>query len=130
MLTFTAPDQSPVRIEESQVIRARRTIYGENKLARCRIDWVQAQLVLEEIDDVAERIRASLDSFTYVTTKDGSKIWFDAKRASGPYDLVPSQTDGGIYKAAIRLMGYRQYVRETPAQVRDIFRAAGATPLP
>ena len=68
-------------------------------------------------------------TFTAVTARDGSKIWFNGKLAAGPIGLTPDLLDG-VVRSAIRLMGYRQYVTETPQEVRTILRAAGGTVLP
>jgi hypothetical protein len=132
MLTFTAPDGSAVTIDAELVVRARRTISGErdeeNEGAQTRVDWEIAQLVTEPIDQVAAVIKADLPSFTSLTTSDGSKIWFDAKKATGPIPITPSQKQGGV-KSSIKIMGYRQYVTETPAQVRTVIQDAGGTPV-
>ena len=131
MITLTKPDGAPVDIDGTLVFRARRAIAGERKeeKARTRIDWVDMQLVREPIDDVAPLIRAELPTFTVVTSRDGSPIWFDGREAVGPFPLTPSQ-DEGIVRSAIKLMGYRQYVTETPDEVRTILGAAGGTVLP
>lgn len=131
MLTFTGLDGNPVSIREESVERARRAISGEslNLGARTRIDWIDMQLVKEPIEDIAEAIRAAVGTdFTHVTSKDGSKIWFTGPGAAGPISLTPSQKFGGV-RSAIKLMGYRQYVTETPDEVRAILTAANGTVL-
>ena len=49
-------------------VRARRAISGErggdNKNAQTRVDWEEAQLVTEPIDEVAALVKAELPSFT------------------------------------------------------------------
>jgi hypothetical protein len=128
MITLTAPDGSSVKIDEKRVVRARRTISGESSNASTRIDWVMMNLVQEPIDKVAPLIRKKLESFTSLTSRDGSKIWFDAKQAVGPLPLTPSQDDG-VVKSSIKLMNYRQYVTEDPAEVRSVLKKAGGNPL-
>ncbi|WGD51219.1 hypothetical protein QA641_37980 [Bradyrhizobium sp. CB1650] len=115
-----------------KVIRARRTISGErggdNGEAKTRIDWADTQLVLEPIDEVAPIIKAALPSFTCLTTTDGSKIWFDALKASGPLPVTAGQKQNGI-RSSIKLMGYRQFVTETPQEVRAVLQQAGGAPV-
>ncbi len=128
MITLTAPDGSSVKIDGKRVVRARRTISGESSNASTRVDWVMMNLVQEPIDKVAPLICKELDSFTSLTSRDGSKIWFDAKQAVGPLPLTPSQRDG-VVKSSIKLMGYRQFVTESPAEVRSVLKKAHGDPL-
>ena len=132
MLTFTAPDGSLVTVDGARVIRARRTVAGEhsgeNGDARTRIDWVIMSLVKEPIDQVASSIKAELPSFTALTTKDGSRIWFNAKQAVGPLPITPHQEEGGV-RSSIKIMNYRQYVTETHNEVREVIRTAGGNPI-
>ena len=131
MITLTKPDGAPINIDPALVLRVRRTIAGERqeKKARTRIDWVDMQLVQEPIDEVAPLIKAVLSTFTVVTSRDGSPIWFNGKEAVGPLPLTLIQDDG-IIRSAIKLMGYRQYVTETPDEVRTILGNACGTVLP
>jgi hypothetical protein len=129
MIKLTAPDGSAVKIQGKRVVRARRTVSGESSNASTRIDWAIMSLVQEPIDRVAPLIRKELESFTSLTTRDGSKIWFDAKQALGPLPLTPSQSDG-VVRSSIKLMSYRQYVTETPRQVRGVLKKAGGDPIP
>lgn len=92
------------------------------------MDWEITQLVTEPIDIAAAAIKAELSSFTCLTTSDGSKIWFDAKKATGPLPISPSQKQGGV-RSSIKIMGYRQYVAETPTEVRTVISNAGGTPV-
>ena len=132
MLTFTAPDGSLVTVDGARVVRARRTVAGEhsgeNEDARTRIDWAIMSLVKEPIDEVATLVGGELPSFTALTGRDGSKIWFNAKKAVGPLPLTPHQEEGGV-RSSIRIMNYRQYVTETPDEVRAVIRAAGGNPV-
>jgi hypothetical protein len=132
MIKLTAPDGTKVDVDPGRVLRARRTIRGEreneNEGAQSRVDWAITSLVREPLDEVAARVRARVPSFTALTTRDGSAIWFDAKQAVGPLPLVPSQSGEGV-RSSIKIMGYRQYVTETPNQVRDVIRRAGGNPL-
>jgi hypothetical protein len=131
MINLTAPDGSPVVLDGRLVVRARRTIAGEDNSGRAktRIDWVTMQLVRETIDQVAPLVRGELASFTALTAPDGSKIWFNAKQAIGPLPITPGQPPANA-RSSIRLLNARQFVTETPQQVRDVLTAAGGTPLP
>lgn len=110
MVTLTAPDGTGVNIDAAEVIRARRTVSGErggdNGNARTRIDWAITQLVLEPIEEVAPAIKAALPSFTCLTTTDGSKIWFDALKVSGPLPITAGQKQNSV-RLSIKIMGYR-----------------------
>jgi hypothetical protein len=129
MLTFTAPDDSKVTIDPVRVVRARRTVSGENRDgANTRIDWVEVQFVQEPIEDVAAQIKNAVQEFTAVTSKDGSRIWFNAKQAVGPLTITPSQAVDGV-RSSLKIMGYKQFVTETPDEVRAIISAAGGSPV-
>ncbi|WP_161855542.1 hypothetical protein [Bradyrhizobium sp. CCBAU 051011] len=86
------------------------------------------QLVLEPIDRVASLVKTGLSPFTSLTTMDGSKIWFDALGAVGPLPITAGQRKSGG-KSSIKIMGYRQYVTETPAEVRQVISDAGGSPV-
>jgi hypothetical protein len=132
LITLTAPDDSQVTIDGRLVARARRTVSGEhggeNGDAKTRVDWAIMSLVKEPLDDVAARVKTELPSFTAITSRDGSRIWFNAKAAVGPLPITASQRTGGV-KSSIKIMNYRQYVTETPAEVRQVLADAGGTPL-
>ena len=128
MVQFTAPDGSKVTIDPSKVIRIRPTVYGENADARTRIDWAIMSLVKESIDDVVPLIKATLKSLAVLSSLDGRKIWFEAKQAVGPLPVTPTQKNYG-FNSSIKIMGYRQYVTETPDQVRDVIKSAGGDPV-
>ena len=128
MITLTAPDDSQITIDGRLVARARRTVSGENSDAKTRVDWAIMSLVKEPLDDVVARVKTELPSFTALTSRDGSRIWFNAKTAVGPLPITASQRTGGV-KSSVKIMNYRQYVTETPAEVRQVLAAAGGTPL-
>lgn len=129
MPTFTRPDGAPVQISAAHVIRARRTISGEDPVGGTRIDWAEAQIVREDIDVVGAAVKAENKHFTFITTRDGSKVWFDAKKVAGPLEPPPSQIAHG-YLSSMKLMGYRQYARQTMQELADIIKAADGEPLP
>src|SRR4051794_16537000 len=107
MLTFTAPDDSEVRIDGARVVRIRRTIAGENVSARTRIDWVGMALTKEAAPDVAAAVSGEHRSLARLTLPDGSPIWFDAKKADGPVRTIPWERQGNI-RSAILLAGRKQ----------------------
>jgi hypothetical protein len=129
MINLTAPDGSNVAVDGTLVVRARRTVRGEAVGAKTRIDWPDMQFVQEGIEVVAPRIAAELSTFTSLTSRDGSQIWFNGKVATGPIRLLPSEQDG-VVNSSIKLMGYRQYVTESSDQVRAVLKSNGGTVLP
>jgi hypothetical protein len=128
MAKFTAPNDRKVTIDETRVIRIRATVYGENALAQTRVDWAVMSLVKEPPEEVVPVIKAKLKSLAVLSALQGRKVWFDAKQAVGPLPITPSQEDSG-FRSSIKIMGYRQYVTETPAQVRAVIKAAGGDPV-
>ncbi len=129
MINLTAPDGSDIAIDGTLVVRARRTVEGESPNAKTRIDWVDIQFVKEDIAVVAPRVEAVLKTFTSLTSRDGSKIWFNGKAATGPF-AIPSSENDGVVHSSIQLMNHSQLVTETPDQVRAVLAANGGTVLP
>lgn len=131
MIELTNPDGTQLTIDGSLVVRARRTISGEadDGEANTRIDWVVTNYVKETIDEVAPLIAGELDSLISFTSRDGSKIWIDGSKAAGPLPLTDSQQDGVVH-SCFKLQGIRQFVIETPDEVRAAIGAAGGTALP
>jgi hypothetical protein len=128
MAQFTAPDGSKVTVDPSRVIRIRQTVYGESTDAKTRIDWAVMSLVTEPLDDVVRLIKAKLTSPAALSTLDGRKIWFEAKQAVGPLLVTPTQKNSG-FNSSIKIMGYRQYLTETPDEVRFVIKNAGGAPV-
>ncbi|MEO0819365.1 MAG: hypothetical protein AAF074_02970 [Pseudomonadota bacterium] len=129
MVDFTDPSGGKVTIDAQKVIRARRALSSENPSAGSRIDHGVMQLVREPIDAVAAAIAAENAAFTKVTTRDGSAVWFDARKVKGPLRISPGMSAYG-YRSSLTLMGYRQHVTETHQEVADIIRKAGGKPEP
>ena len=131
MLTLTAKDGSKVTVDPRLVKRVRRTVAGEDDsgMAKTRIDWVQMQLVREDAGVVAEAVRATLTTFTSLTSRDSSRIWFDGRLAEGPFSLNSIDNDG-VVRSAVRLMNQKLLVTESPDQVRVILAASGGKVLP
>jgi hypothetical protein len=100
MISLTAPDDSRITVDGQRVGRARRTVSGEyggeNGGATTRVDWAMMSLVKETIEDVASLVKGELPSFTALTARDGSRIWFDARQAVGPLPITQSQRTGGV----------------------------------
>ncbi|MCW2306461.1 hypothetical protein [Rhodobium gokarnense] len=123
MLRFTAPDGSAAEIDPLAVIRIRRTLQGEHAAANCRIDWGIMNLVTEAPNDVAAKVGETLTSLVVVTGGGNTPIWVNAKRVAGPYPPIPSMAPYG-YRSSITLLGYRQHLVETQADVRRLLETA------
>jgi hypothetical protein len=132
MIKLTAPDGTHLTIDAKLVVRARRTVEAEageaNPEARTRIDWATISFVRETIDKVAPLVKSELQSFTVLTSRDGSKIWFNAKQAVGPLPVTPSQQADGL-KSCVKIGSFRQFFTETPEEVSKVISDAGGTPL-
>ena len=132
MISLTSQDGSTITIDPSLVVRARRAVEGEfgedTPDVKTRIDWALTSYVREPIDRVASLIRAELASFTFLTSRDGSKIWFDARQAVGPLPVTPTQAADGT-KSLVKVRDFREFVIESPDDVRSVIRAGGGTPL-
>ena len=132
MITLTAPDGSKVKLDGKLVVRARRAVVGErggdNRGAQTRVDWAIMSLVTEPLDDVVGKVKRELRSFAALTSRDGSRIWFNAKKVVGPLPITAKQRTGGV-RSSIKLMNYRQFVKETPSEVREVLKKAGGSPL-
>jgi hypothetical protein len=128
MIKLTAPDDSKVTIDGKRVLRIRPTVSGESDDARTRIDWAIMSLVKEPVDKVVPLVKGELPSLATLTALPGRKLWFDANQAVGPLPITPTQQASG-FRSSIKIMGYRQYVVETAAEVRAVLKAAGGSPL-
>ena len=129
-IQFTATNGKKISILVEQIQRARVTLSSEDDHgARSRVDWSQMNLVKESIEEVSAAIKASLPSFMYLSAGDGKAIWFDAKKAIGPFELLPSQRSDKV-QCSIKIMGYRQTVAQAPDEVRRLMRENGGTPFP
>jgi hypothetical protein len=128
VIVLTCPDGSKISVDGTRVVRARRSVAGES--ANTRLDWVVTSYVMEPIDEVAGLIQAEQgQSFTCLTSRDGSKIWFNGRNAIGPIALPPGQLDG-VVKSSIRVMNQVIRVCEDEGQVRQVIASAGGEPLP
>lgn len=125
-LVFTAPNDTRVEIDGLEVIRIRRSLYGENPEAATRIDWGVMNLVKEPAEQVVREVSGVLPSLTSLTGGKDAKLWFDAKKVKGPFP-VPENMKAHGYKSSIKLMGYRQYVFEDHETVRAVLTSARAT---
>lgn len=126
MIRLHAPNGTPVDIDGKFVVRVRRTVAGED--GQTHIDWTGVQLVNEPVNQVAASVKEELPSLASLTAPDGSSVWFNAKQAVGPLSFVPSQAPDGT-KSFLRIANFRQFVTETPEQVRTVIAAAGGTPV-
>lgn len=122
-MIFTAPDETRVQIDGSQVIRVRQTIHGENEAASTRIDWLVMDLVKEPVEDVVLQIRSSLPALTHLTGGNDVPIWFDASKADGPHP-VPEKIEKLGFQSLLKLGSCDQYVVEDNETVRLVLAAA------
>jgi hypothetical protein len=127
MIKLTAPNGSKVKVNGILVERVRKALYGENAAAQTRV-WEVVSLVKEAVEQVVPLVKAELPSLAALTALEGKKVWFNAKKAIGPLPITRAQENYG-YKSSIKIMRYRQYVIETPDEVRTVINAAGGTPL-
>jgi hypothetical protein len=123
MAEFTATDGSKVRIDPAQIVRIRKTIYGENTDAMTRVDWVQMNLILEDLDTVINVVRPVLTTLIAITGGPSATIWVNATRIAGPFKALPTMIPYG-YRSSIILMGYRQHAKETEGELRDMIQKA------
>jgi|APThiThiocy_cv2_1041547.scaffolds.fasta_scaffold48037_2 hypothetical protein len=132
MIRLTALDGQEIVIDTGRIVRIRRTLadesMAENRGAQTRIDWVETSLVREPLDQVVALVKAELPSLAVVTAPDGTRIWFDALRVTGPVALAPKDMVGGA-RSTIELGGQIQRLFETADRVRAIIRDAGGQPL-
>src|SRR5262245_28497663 len=126
VIELTAPDGSRITIDGKLVQRLRETFSGGNADANTRVDWAIMSLVQEPIEEAVSLVKAELPSLAVLSALNGRKVWFNAKQAVGPLPITRSQIDSG-FKSSIKIMGYRQYVTETPNEVRAVITAAGGT---
>jgi hypothetical protein len=128
MIKLSASDGSEASIDGKFVQRIRQTVSGEDPDAQTRIDWAIMSLVKESPDQVARLVKEELPSLAALTALEGRRVWFNAKLAVGPLPVTPTQKKSG-FRSSIKIMGYRQYVIETPDEVRAVISAAGGTPV-
>jgi hypothetical protein len=132
MIKLTALNGQQVAIDVAQIVRIRLALReesaGGSNGAQTRIDWAEMSLVREPLDEVIALVKPELPSLTVATAPDGTRIWFDALRVIGPFDLMPSEMVGGA-RSTIELGGHRQRLFETSDKVRLIIRRAGGNPL-
>lgn len=130
MIKLTALNGQEVAIDVALIVRIRRALsdesMGGNSGAQTRIDWAEISLVREPLEQVIDLVKPELPSLVVATAPDGTRIWFDALRAVGPFDLMPSEMVGGA-RSTIVLGGHRQRLFETSDKVRLIIREAGGT---
>ncbi len=131
VIELTATDGKPTHIFVDAVVRIRGVNEGEasESSARTRIDWVELLFVREGPDVVADKVAAKRPSLACFALPNRAPVWADGKGVIGPVRTVKSERGDGV-KSAIILAGKRQYLSNTPEEVRTIIRAAGGTPLP
>jgi len=125
----TAPNGTRIPVEISQVSRVRRVLYNESKGASCRIDAGQTHFARETPQDVVAALQPSLPTLIRLTGRDGTPIWLNAHKVTGPVSPLPSEIQDGFH-SALYLGPDRIRFREEVEEVRDRMRAVGVEPLP
>lgn len=130
MITVTLSDGPTAQLDGKKVVRIRKYLRSDGtSAANTRIDWVEPMLVIEAPAVVASLVKAELPTLAQLARLDGSPIWFDAMRASGPLRLVGNQSINGA-RSALLIGDKRQYVKNTHEEVAATIVAAGGTPNP
>lgn len=68
-------------------------------------------------------VRPTLQSLIGLTGGSDVTIWVDAKKVAGPFPPVPHMVPYG-YRSSLKLMGYRQHLKESEAQVAAMLEEA------
>ncbi len=130
MIRFTRKSGPPLDLEANQVLRIRKTDPRlDNDLGNTLINAGQTFFVQEESAAVAAAIKAELPSLYRFTHRLGAPVWVNVHAAKGPMPLAPNRNVPGL-SSALDIGGKRQYVRESPEEVRSAIAAAGGDVQP
>lgn len=130
MISLTLSDGSPVQLLARRVARIRRALPGDgDPLAKTRIDCVDLLLVIELPDYVAAVVGEKLPTLAELALPDGSPVWFDAEKASGPLPLDSRHQADGIL-SSLDISGKRQFVGNSHEDVAEAISTAGGAALP
>lgn len=117
-------------LDASQVLRIRQTDPRlDEDLGNTLINAGQTFFVQEEATAVAAAVKAELPSLCRFTHRLGAPVWVNARAAKGPMPLAPNHHVPGL-GSALDIGGKRQYVRESPEEVRSAIQAAGGDVQP
>src|SRR6478735_12817819 len=130
MISLTLSDGSQVQVLARRVARIRRAVPGDgDPLAKTRIDCVDVLLVIELPDYVAAVVGEKLPTLAELALPDGSPVWFDAEKASGPLPLDSRHQGDGIL-SSLHISGKRQFVGNSHEDVAEVISCAGGAALP
>lgn len=130
MIRFTRKSGTPLELEASQVLRIRKTDPRlDDDLGNTLINAGQTYYVLEETAAAAAAVKAELPVLYRFTHRLGAPVWINVHEARGPMPLAPNRNVPGL-SSALDIGGKRQYVRESPEEVRNAITAAGGDVQP
>lgn len=130
MISLTLSDGSQVQVLARRVARIRLAVPGDgDPLAKTRIDCVDVLLVIELPDYVAAVVGEKLPTLAELALPDGSPVWFDAEKASGPLPLDSRHQGDGIL-SSLHISGKRQFVGNSHEDVAEVISCAGGAALP
>ncbi|GAU85694.1 hypothetical protein [Bosea sp. BIWAKO-01] len=130
MISLTLSDGSPVQLLPRRVARIRRAVPGDgDPQAKTRIDCVDVLLVVELPDYVAAVVGEKLPTLAELALPDGSPVWFDAEKASGPLPLESRHQADGV-ASSLHISGKRQFVGSSHEDVAEVISSAGGSALP
>lgn len=130
MIRLMRRSGTPLELEASQVLRIRKTDPRlDDGLGNTLINAGQTFFVQEEAAAVAAAVKAELPSLYRFTHRIGAPVWVNVHAAKGPMPLAPNHRVPGL-GSALDIGGKRQYVRESPEEVRSAIAAAGGDVQP
>ncbi len=132
MIRFTQKSGAPLDLDASRVLRIRRSDPRlDDDLGNTLINADATLFAQEEAAGVAAAVKAELPSLYRFTHRLGAPVWINLQAAKGPMPLAPNHHVPGL-SSALDIGGKRQYVRESPEEVRSAIAAAGgdAQPIP
>lgn len=130
MIKFTRKSGTPLELDASQILRIRKTDPRlDDDLGNTLINAGQTYFVQEEAAAAAATVKAELPALYRFTHRLGAPVWVNAKAAKGPMPLAPNHNVPGL-SSALDIGGKRQYVRESPQEVRTAIAEAGGDVQP
>lgn len=113
------------------MLRVRHALRSETRHSgpATRIDWATLLFVRGSSGDVAPLIAAEHDALVMGFVLGRRAVWFDAKRAVGPFRLSDSERRNG-FRTLVRLGRLEQRFVEEPEVIARRMADAGGNPLP
>lgn len=130
MIRLTWPIGQKVEIDGKEVVRIRKAIVAiDGPSGKSRVDWVQPDLFEEEAPQIADMVLAELGTLTSLAMPDGSPVWFNGRKASGPYYVAPTHRARGV-NSSFEIGNKLQYVSNPAEEVAAAIQATGGKVLP